>query len=127
MHDNKIMNDKIARDFWKRVEIAQGGISLKDLCLSADLNYDSVRNRKSGLTYSLPRLESALAIARALGVSMEYLLTGESSQEPALSPRVQALALKMEELTDVQLDVIEAAIEASMKKDFSNSTGRNTI
>lgn len=58
-----------------------GTSTLKDLCTKAGINYNSVRNRKSGPVYSLPRIETGYAISKALGVSMEYLLTGEESKQ----------------------------------------------
>lgn len=73
------MKDEMAREFWSRVDGKLGTSTLKDLCAKAGINYDSVRNRKSGPVYSLPRIETGYAISKALGVSMEYLLTGEDA------------------------------------------------
>ena len=112
-------------EYWKRVDGLNRLDSVKELAIQSGLDYVRIVNQRSDCR--LPKCEDVLIMAQYLGVSMEYLLTGESEQMPALSPRVQALALKMEKLTDVQLDVIEAAIEASAKKDFLNTTGRNTI
>lgn len=66
----------MARGFWNRVEERLDGRTLKGLCAQAGLNYNSVRNRKSGPEYSLPRLETGVAIAQALGTTVEYLLLG---------------------------------------------------
>lgn len=76
------MRDELARAFWGRVDERLGASTLKDLCAKAGINYSSVRNRKSGPVYSLPRIETGYAISKALGVSVEYLLTGKEDSGP---------------------------------------------
>lgn len=107
----EIMNDIAAREFWSRVDICLKGESLKSLCDRTGLNYDSIRNRKSGLTYSLPRLETAYAIAKALNISIEYLLTGkhEVHQFPQ---RIDTIARKLTRISESNLETIETMIMA---------------
>lgn len=82
------MKDNLAREFWNRVDLMLGTETLKDLCKKAGLNYDSIRNRKSGATYSLPRMETGYALSRALGVSMEFLLTGKDDRPASVAELV---------------------------------------
>ena len=98
------MEDELARDYWNRVNIVLNGNTLKDLCEKAGLNYNSIRNRKSGNVYSLPRMENGLLLAKALGVSMEYLLTGEKNH--IYNPRVKAVADALENDSE-KLDAVE--------------------
>ena len=76
------MSDQLARDFWNRVDSRLNGRSMKDLCEKCHLNYSSIRNRKSGTKYQLPRIETGFIIANELGVSLEYLLTGSDDLGP---------------------------------------------
>lgn len=85
------MENEIARFFWINVQSCLKGRTFKSVCSDAGLNYLSIANRKSGKTPSLPRLESAYAIAKELGVSVEYLLTGEDIRHQAYPPRIQAV------------------------------------
>jgi hypothetical protein len=48
--------------------------------------------KKSG---NLPRADGAVAIGRALGVSVEYLVTGDRREGTAPAERIQELALQI--------------------------------
>lgn len=85
------MENEIARFFWNNVQSCLKGRTFKSVCSDAGLNYLSIANRKSGKTPSLPRLESAYAIAKTLGVSMEFLLTGKDPERQEYPPRIQAI------------------------------------
>lgn len=85
------MENEIARFFWNNVQSCLKGRTFKSVCSDAGLNYLSIANRKSGKTPSLPRLESAYAIAKTLGVSIEFLLTGEEPAKQGYPPRIQAI------------------------------------
>lgn len=101
------MKDRIAREFWNRVDSKLNGATLKDLCDKAGLNYNSIRNRKSGDVYSLPRMESGYQIAKALGVSLEYLLTGETDR--SYNARIRAIADALESDPE-KLDAVEVLL-----------------
>ena len=49
--------------------------NLQEFILSLGMNYDTYYTRKS--RGALPRADEALAIAKALGTTVEYLITGE--------------------------------------------------
>lgn len=85
------MENEIARLFWSNVQSSLKGRTFKSVCSEAGLNYLSIANRKSGKAPSLPRLESAYALAKVLGVSMEYLMTGEEPCRQSYPPRIQAV------------------------------------
>lgn len=69
-------NEKIAMNFWGRVEIvqAQKKVQLKDICRKHGLNYQTMLNQKS--TAHLPSLGSACVLAKELGCSVEWLVDG---------------------------------------------------
>ena len=75
------MDDYIARQFWVRVDNLISNISLKEIASTANINYNSLRNKRSGKIAILPNLQDSYAIARALNTSIEFLLTGENFQE----------------------------------------------
>jgi len=98
------MKDELARAFWRRVDLSLDGATLKDVCEKAGLNYTSVRNRRSGAVYSLPRLENGYQLAHNLGVSLEYLLTGQKTIP--YNARIKAIADSL--VTDPdRLDAVE--------------------
>lgn len=109
------MEDELARCFWSRVESQLSGKSLRALCAEAGLNYHSIRNRKSGAVYSLPRIETGYQIAQALGVSLEFLITGKDTRPQSIGDRLyQAL---LEQAPAVLQGLIETYIE---KRDTSS-------
>jgi len=82
-------------------ELIHSGMLVKELAAQANLkkhsldNYLSVRGR-------MPAADVAVRIARVLGVSVEYLITGEESARPknsgAFSPEIRRMARIAEEL-----------------------------
>lgn len=63
-------------DFWGRVEELQKrkGITLREACEKAGLNYGTAINQKSNAT--LPNLVSGVLLARQFDTSVEWLLFG---------------------------------------------------
>lgn len=81
------MKEQKAYDFWKRVDYANTG-HIIDLCKTAKIDYNRMKHNRSDCR--LPKLEDAYAIARALGVSVEYLLAGEV-QKNKISDEAQSV------------------------------------
>ena len=67
--------------FWEKLKdiLEYQNISLKELCAKAGLKQQSIYNAITRKTF--PSLETAVKIANALNVSVEYLVTGKESQE----------------------------------------------
>ena len=61
--------------FWKNVDRILGQQKLIDAAEKAGINYRTIKNQRSDSR--LPRLEDAFKIARSLGTTVEYLMTGE--------------------------------------------------
>lgn len=71
--------ETLAMDFWGRVEELQKkmGITLREACEKAGLNYGTAINQKSNAT--LPNLISGALLARQFDTSVEWLLFGNIS------------------------------------------------
>jgi hypothetical protein len=83
-------------DFYDRVkQLAKErkGQTVQEFILSLDISLDSYYTmKKSG---NLPRADNAVAIGRALGVSVEYLVTGDRWEGAGPMERIQELALQI--------------------------------
>ena len=75
------MDERLGYNFWKNLDACKGRVSLADLAKKISLNYKSILDQRT--SNRLPKLEDAYRIALELNVSVEYLLTGESSSLPA--------------------------------------------
>ncbi|GHV96611.1 transcriptional regulator [Spirochaetia bacterium] len=65
---------------------------------------------------SMPPADNAVAIATALGVSVEYLVTGkkqqnEKSAKPFLSPEMRSIADHIEPLTREERKIVENVVK----------------
>lgn len=114
LSDDLSMDDTLARTFWNTVDRIRGNESLKSLCLRTNLNYDSIRNRKTGVTYSLPRLETAYLLATALHTTVEYLMSG--AEDAIYPPRIKHIADHLCTIPDHALDTVEAMVMAIPSK-----------
>lgn len=96
-------------EFWGRVEAARAGQATTYRWLAESIL------KKSETTISgwrsqdvLPRADDAVKIARALGTTVEYLVTG--ADPDSLTPRIRALAMDCARLPAPDLDEIEALV-----------------
>ena len=110
------MDDKIARNFWNRVDALLKDKTMKSFCQEIGINYNSVRNCKSGAAYVLPRLETGYLIAQGVGSSLEYLLTGSDTRPESKGDRLYAALL--EQAPAVLQGLIDTYIE---KRDTSSA------
>lgn len=92
--------------------------NLKDELVYQDLQTKELSNRTNISLNTLnhylknnsasPSVENAVKIANALGVSVEYLTTGKTSHiENPIPERILQLSLKMRNLKNSDLDLIE--------------------
>ena len=116
-------DDKTAMNFWGRVEIAQkeAGIpTLKQLCESAGVYYNTVTNKRS--LGRLPNLESAVEIAKEVGRPVEWLLLGEEKPKYDENITVANAINSDERLQEIAKKLLQAdsdelkAIEVILKK-----------
>jgi transcriptional regulator with XRE-family HTH domain len=92
------VRDLLDRNYMEQKELAyQAKIPIRSL--EAYLRKDS----------SMPSADKAVRIARALGVSVEYLVTGHETRHKAaqmpLNPRIRALVQASEQLNETGRDI----------------------
>ena len=92
--------------FWKNVDAALGKDSLASLSRDSSLNYRTLKNQRSLMR--IPSLSDAYTIAIHLGVSVEYLISGEIDK-PRLHPRIQAIVDWLQE-DERRVDSLEQLI-----------------
>ncbi len=114
-----IMKEFEANSFWARIGylLKARHETLTDLCKGCGITYSSVNNQRT--RNNLPKVEQFYAMARYLGVSMEYLLTGtERDAELSESMReVTNILKKDEELFDAVCTLLK------VKRGDSSSRG----
>ena len=108
----------IAMDFWGRIELAQklcGKTSLKDICRKIDIPYQTLANQKTGAR--LPSLVVAVALAKELGTTVEWLLYGTSKETKEIEDtRLNALMKRIEELSQAEILALEILLDVKPNK-----------
>ena len=105
-----------------KIELSFSGMFVKELAAQAGLkkhtidNYLSVRGR-------MPSAEAAVRIARVLGVSVEYLVTGretiENKNSAHFSPEIRRMARIVEKLKSDNQKIVQLFVEALKKHEDS--------
>lgn len=72
---------------WARVDKARGNCSLNDIAKSTGINYQRIKEQRS--SNRIPSAEDMFKLSKVLNVSFEYLLTGESTESPLISPEAR--------------------------------------
>ena len=104
--------------FWCHVDECLRGEKLTDLAKDSGLSYNTVRNQRSQNV--LPNGFDILSLANALGVSVEYLLTGK---EPAPRyARIQDIIDWLMTKSDAELDVFRQYNHVPREKGISSSS-----
>ena len=94
-------------------EISYQGLLLKEVALAAGLNQKSLNNylRENA---SIPSADIAVRIAKVLGVSVEYLVTGKKDAAPSYyvhySAEIRQLAEKLTKMTARDRKIVAAVI-----------------
>jgi transcriptional regulator with XRE-family HTH domain len=100
-----------------KTELSYSGILVKELAAQSGLkkhtidNYLSVRGR-------MPAADAAVRIARVLGVSVEYLITGETAENKdssRFSPEIRHIARTVEALKPDNQKIVQLLVEALKK------------
>ena len=93
-----------------RIEVKQNNTTIEDLLASV---FNEEVSRSTYNTWkrrgTLPRANQAVSIANALGVTVEYLVTGQDSS--GFPERIRRLAKKMMALSESDLSAIEAMVD----------------
>jgi transcriptional regulator with XRE-family HTH domain len=92
-----------------RDELAYQNLTVKELAAKSGVAKGAL-DCYVGKQASVPPATTAVKIARALGVSVEYLVSGQESRHEAIvvssSPRVHSVLKILEELDETNQDII---------------------
>ena len=92
-----------------KAELDFSGMLVKELAASSGIKKKTIDSYLGNRGY-IPSVENAVKIAQALGVSVEYLVTGtekaKTSSRSSLPPDVQEIALAVNQLNTKDRDVI---------------------
>lgn len=67
-----------AYSFWQRVDQLRGDRTLKEIAEKFGLNYATIKDMRTKDRY--PKLDVLVSLADSLGVSLDYLITGNERQ-----------------------------------------------
>lgn len=91
-------------------ELTYSGLLVKELAIKSGVNICSLNGYLSKKD-QLPSVETAVKIAQALNVSVEYLVTGKERNDPPLSAGARTIGRLTEQLSEKNqrfvLDFIE--------------------
>ena len=105
-------------------ELSYAGFTVKELAARSGVKKQTIDNYLSSHN-SLPSADAAVKIAKALNVSVEYLMTGNDKRKSHLisvgkkySNEVQKIADDLSEMNEFQTGVVSSVINAikGMKK-----------
>jgi len=105
-----------------KIELSYSGLLVKELAAQAGLkkhtidNYLSVRGR-------MPSADAAVRIARVLGVTVEYLITGSETAEAKgpkrFSPEIHNMARTVENLKPDNQKIVQLFVDTLKKHEDS--------
>lgn len=104
--------------FWKRFDRLKSE-SLKDICARQGIRYDRLLHNRSDCR--LPKAEDLVALGDAVGVSIEYLLTGRHHY----SARIRRIADHLTDQGEDALGEVERllGLDSACEADESGETG----
>ncbi len=94
-----------------REEIEYKGYLIKEIAAIAGVNNNTFLSYVDARG-SLPNVETGVKIAKALGVSVEYLVTGEDSIHSQKLSEIQQIITDLTVLNETQLSDIKKMIHA---------------
>jgi transcriptional regulator with XRE-family HTH domain len=108
-----------------KAQLAYKGLLVKELAALSGVKKQTIDSylRENGYT---PSAESAVAIARVLDVSVEYLVTGEEAalrERQTFSGTVRSILGGLEALDDDDCRVVLALVDALRKRQRKNVGG----
>jgi transcriptional regulator with XRE-family HTH domain len=100
-----------------RSELDYQDITVKELAVRSGLNKRTLDNYFTGHN-SIPPADVAVKIAQALGVTVEYLVTGKSLPmgEKFIPSKIRKIVDKMLMLDEMDVDSVIVLIESMMKR-----------
>ena len=110
-----------------KAELSYSGMLVKELAAKTGLKKHTIDNYLSARS-RMPAAEAAVRIARALGVSVEYLITGEeapdNTKDALFSPKIRYMGRLLEKLKPDNLEIALSFIETLKKHEDSRPRPR---
>lgn len=100
-------------NFWRNVDAARGNKTMKEVSDAAGIGYQLIKAQRSDNT--LPRIDNAFNIARALNTTCEFLMTGKAHTEDEYSDYIPFIR-KLEVEDPEKLRVIREMLGMDEKK-----------
>lgn len=98
--------ENLATIFWIRVDNLWQGHSLKEFAYSAEIDYVLLLNWRT--KKRLPALEQACRIAKILGTTVEFLITGQDPEIP--SAHLRDIVRKLESSSELDLELVRRVL-----------------
>ena len=97
-------------DFWERLKqiSASRNVTQVELCEKTNIDVRQLRNKKNLGTY--PNMEQLVKISRFFGVSLNYMITGETADESEteLLAELERYKAKIEQLKEIINDPVSS-------------------
>ncbi|MBQ5878095.1 MAG: helix-turn-helix transcriptional regulator [Treponema sp.] len=98
-----------------KAELQFQDMQIKELSLKTGINKNTLGNYLTGHN-SIPNADSAVKIAKALNVTVEYLVTGEDSSISQKSPDLLNIIRTIQNLDSIDLNSINQLVVAMQKR-----------
>jgi len=90
-----------ARLFWNRFDSLRNGRTVKDIANSIGVEYELIRVQRT--RYRIPKASIVVLLARELGTTTEFLVTGENNDQLPSYLRAIVNRLLIADEVDVQM------------------------
>jgi transcriptional regulator with XRE-family HTH domain len=104
-----------------KTELGYSGMLVKELAARSGVKKHTIDNYLNTHN-SIPLADAAVSIARALGVSVEYLITGQGPDAPRLSPEARSIVQIVEGLSEK-----ERRLALALVKVLQERTGEDRV
>lgn len=99
------MKEERAYNFWKRIDSFNNEKTILELSNKNGINYATIKTQRS--RNKMPNVDIIYTLAKALNVSMEFLISGEGEKKDQYPTRVKAIADKLCKVSEQDLSLIE--------------------
>jgi len=109
-------------------ELSYQGILVKELANMTGISKKTIDNYLNVRKY-MPSADAAVKIAQALGVSVEYLVTGEesSSVKTPFGPEIRGLIQNFKLLSEFDRKLVVNIVQILKNRDKKNSLSQNQV
>ena len=107
-------------------ELSYQGMLVKELANMTGISKKTIDNYLNVREY-MPSADAAVKIAQALGVSVEYLVTGEESSpaKTSFGPEIRDLVQNFKQLNDYDRKLVVTIVHLLRKRDKKSSAPQN--